>query len=194
MTRASGKIIYRDHWKSHLVEIIEHGDTRSLYFAGDVLQSTMSISAPHRLVLSYTRFMMATLLFMNPPHRVLVIGVGAGSLIRFIHHHFPMLHHRRGRFFLAYSSSWPKGISTCHTQAPSASIAETDMNFLAGQCEGQPYDLMLIDAFDQDGMAPSVYSADFFGHCLSHLGGTWHCQPESCGAVTKTEWTGYRQI
>lgn len=180
MNRPSGKIIYRDHWKNHLVEIIEHGDSRSLYFAGDVLQSSMSISAPHRLVLSYTRFMMATLLFMNPPHRVLVIGVGAGSLIRFIHHHFPSCT-IEGVDFSSHIIKLAKGYFNLPNSSAIRLHCDDGHDFIA-QFEGQAYDLILIDAFDQNGMAPSIYSAVFFAHCLSHL--------EENGIVSLNLWSG----
>lgn len=180
MNRASGKIIYRDHWQNHLIEIIEKGDSRSLYFGGNVLQSTMSISAPHHLVLSYTRFMMATLLFINPPRRVLLIGVGAGSLIRFIHHHFSscvidgvdfspdIIKLARGYFNLPNSRNISLHCGDGH-------------EFLA-QLNAETYDLILIDAFDHRGMALSVYCSDFFEHCLHHL--------EDNGIVSLNLWSG----
>lgn len=180
MSRASGKIIHRDHWNGRLIEIIENGDNRSLYFGGNVLQSTMSISNPHRLALSYTRYMMATLMFMNPPHRVLVVGVGAGSLIRFIHHHFQscivdgvdysshILKLARGYFNLPDS-----GVIKLH--------CSDGHDFLAGR-KDRAYDLILVDAFDQEGMAPSVYCADFFGHCRNHL--------QDNGIVSLNLWSG----
>lgn len=180
MTRASGKIIYRDHWKNHLIEIIEKGDSRSLYFGGNVLQSTMSISAPHRLVLSYTKFMMATLLFMNPPHRVLMIGVGAGSLIRFIHHHFPLCT-IDGVDFSSHILKLAQG----YFNLPSSNTIKLhcgDGHEFLAQVEGQAYDLILIDAFDQNGMAPSIYCAEFFKHCFNHLG--------ERGIVSLNLWSG----
>ncbi len=180
MSRPAGKIIYRDHWNGRLIEIIENGDNRSLYFGGNVLQSTMSISKPHRLALSYTRYMMATLLFMNPPHRVLLIGVGAGSLIRFIHHHFPscvvdgvdysspVLKLARGYFSLPSSAAIKLHCSDGH-------------DFLSGR-KNRTYDVILIDAFDQEGMAPSVYCADFFARCRNHL--------QENGIVSLNLWSG----
>ena len=83
------KTIHRSHWQSQLIEVVDEGDTRSLYFGGHVLQSSMYLSAPQKLALSYTRFMAAPLLIDDAPERILVVGVGAGSLVRFFHHHFP---------------------------------------------------------------------------------------------------------
>lgn len=180
MGRATGKIVYRDHWQDHLVEIIDKGDNRSLYFSGDVLQSTMSISAPHRLVLSYTRFMMATLLFNNPPCRVLMVGVGAGSLIRFLHHHFPEC----SIDGVDYSAGILKLAKGYFNLPDSRKIAlhDGDGQEVLADLTGRSYDLILIDAFDQDGMAPSIYCDGFFKQCLHHL--------DQDGLVSLNLWSG----
>ena len=180
MSRPPGSILYRDHWNGRLLEIIENGDNRSLYFGGSVLQSTMSMSKPHRLALSYTRYMMATLLFMNPPCRVLLIGVGAGSLIRFIHHHFP----RCAVDGVDASSRILKLAKDYFNLPNSAAIrlhCSDGQDFLAGR-KGQAYDVILVDAYDQEGMARSVYCADFFGRCRNHL--------QENGIVSLNLWSG----
>ncbi len=69
------------------VDISEHDGIRSLHLGGsDTIQSSMRISAPHELELSYTRSMMGFLLFAPAPAHVLVVGLGGGSLAKFIHH------------------------------------------------------------------------------------------------------------
>jgi len=180
MTRPTGKIVYRDHWNSHLIEIIDKGDDRSLYFGGNVLQSAMSLSLPHRLVLSYTRFMMASLLFNNPPHRVLMIGVGAGSLIRFLYHHFPTCH-VDGVDFSSRILKLAHGYFNLPVAETIKLHCEDGSNFLE-QHKSKPYDLVLIDAFDQAGMAPSIYCADFFKQCSHHLNGD--------GIISLNVWSG----
>ena len=40
-------------------------------------------------MLSYTRSMMAFLLFVPSPTRVVSVGLGGGSLARFVYHHLP---------------------------------------------------------------------------------------------------------
>lgn len=160
--------LHRGHWDGQLIEVIEEGDIRSLYFGGHVLQSSMKLSAPHQLTLSYTRFMTASLLIDDQPGRVLVIGVGAGSLIRFLHHHFPaalidgidysskVLDLARNHFHLP--SGAQVAIHCCDGRA-----------FLADRKEPENYDLILIDAFDTNGMSRTIYSSKFFELCSDHL-------------------------
>ena len=71
------------------VAVSEEGGVRFLHIGGDAIQSAMRLSKPDRLELHYTRAMMAFLLFHPQPRRVLMIGLGGGSMARFLHKGFP---------------------------------------------------------------------------------------------------------
>jgi spermidine synthase len=49
----------------------------------------MRIARPNDLELSYTRSMMGFLLFVPEPRQVLMIGLGGGSLAKFVYHRLP---------------------------------------------------------------------------------------------------------
>ncbi len=49
----------------------------------------MRLARPNDLELAYTRSMMAFLLFNAAPRRVLMVGLGGGSLAKFIYHRLP---------------------------------------------------------------------------------------------------------
>ncbi len=74
----------------HPLEISEAAGVRNLHFGSPWIQGAMRIRRPFALELAYTREMMAGLL-LRPgddwPRRVLLVGLGAGSLAKFIHHH-----------------------------------------------------------------------------------------------------------
>ncbi len=72
------------------VEVSEKNGVRSLHLGSDTVQSSMRIGAPHDLELAYTRSMMAFLLFYPRPERVLMIGLGGGSLAKYIYHRLPL--------------------------------------------------------------------------------------------------------
>jgi spermidine synthase len=67
------------------VQISEQDGVRYLHLGSDTIQSGMRIGAPEELVLSYTRSMLAFLLFVPEPGRVVNIGLGGGSLAKWIH-------------------------------------------------------------------------------------------------------------
>jgi len=128
----------------------------------------MSLTVPHALVLSYTRYMMASLLIDASPQRVLLVGVGAGSLIRFIHHHLPTC-------LIDGVDSSPHILKLARKyfhlpEGPTVSVHCLDgFEYLADRPAELPYDLIMLDAFDETGMAPSVYCPQFYQLCREHL-------------------------
>ena len=62
---------------------------RSLHLGGDAIQSSIRLARPDELALDYTRAMMAFLLFQPAPREVLMIGLGGGSMARYIHQRMP---------------------------------------------------------------------------------------------------------
>lgn len=71
------------------VQISEQDGIRYLHLGSDTVQSAMRLADPTELVLSYTRSMLAFLLFAPPPRRLVNVGLGGGSLTKWIHHHLP---------------------------------------------------------------------------------------------------------
>jgi len=69
------------------VQISEQDGVRYLHLGSKTIQSAMRISAPDELVLSYTRSMLSFLLFVPEPQRAVNVGLGGGSLAKWIHRH-----------------------------------------------------------------------------------------------------------
>ena len=67
----------------------EELDSQSLHFSDAAIQSRMVLRHPDALALEYTRTMMGVLMFDPAPARVLMIGLGGGSLAKFCHRHLP---------------------------------------------------------------------------------------------------------
>lgn len=74
------------------IDISEEAGVRYLHFGSDWVQGAMRIRRPNALELAYTREMMAGLLLRDIdvwPRRILLIGLGAASLTKFVHLHCP---------------------------------------------------------------------------------------------------------
>ena len=79
------------------IDISEEAGVRYLHFGSEWVQGAMRIRRPNALELAYTREMMAGLLLREAlpleagqwPKRALVIGLGAASVAKFLHHHCP---------------------------------------------------------------------------------------------------------
>src|SRR5487761_287046 len=139
--------------------IIDSGTTRNLYFTPDWVQASMRLDDPTALIFAYTRKMMAFLLFKPVPRHVLMIGLGGGSLAKFCYHHLP-----RTRISVVESST---EVIALREQF---AIPRDDERFEIIHEDGAAYlarmslrtDIILIDAFDERGVAPSFASTDFY--------------------------------
>ncbi len=78
----------RQH-KKPPVEISEKHGVRLLHLGGPAVQSAMRMRAPYALELEYTRAMMAFLLFHEAPIDIVLVGLGGGSLAKYIHRFLP---------------------------------------------------------------------------------------------------------
>jgi spermidine synthase len=74
---------------SESVYISEKFGVRTLHIGSDTVQSAMRIARPNDLEVAYTRSMMAFLLFNPEPSEVLMVGLGDGSLAKFVYHRLP---------------------------------------------------------------------------------------------------------
>ncbi|MBK7235265.1 MAG: spermidine synthase, partial [Sterolibacteriaceae bacterium] len=76
----------------HSIEVSEQAGVRYLHFGTEWIQGAMRVARPWSLELDYTREMMAALL-LRPgddwPARALIIGLGAGSIAKFLYRHRP---------------------------------------------------------------------------------------------------------
>ena len=159
------KIIYSSGRHNTLIEVRDNGSHRSLYFSGDILQSRMNNSDHASLCLSYTMFMTFPLLLQDPDD-ILIIGVGGGSTIRFLHQYFPQA-------TIDGVDCVDEVLEICTTffsmpTAPHVRLhsAKGDEFLLATE---KKYSLIQLDAFDQQGMSASAYNEHFFSLSASAL-------------------------
>jgi spermidine synthase len=75
----------------NIVEVIEVDGVRSLYLGSVTVQSSMRVKNPNKLELTYSRGMMCFLLFSDKVKNVLSIGLGGGSVPKFIHAFCPTI-------------------------------------------------------------------------------------------------------
>jgi spermidine synthase len=139
--------------------IIDYGGIRNLFFTVDSIQSVMRLDDPDALITPYTRKMMAFLLFRPSPRHVLMIGLGGGSLAKFCYRHLP-----RTRISVVEINAEVIALrdefAIPHDEDRFEIIHDDGAAFLA-KADVQP-DIILIDAFDERGPAPSLLSSDFY--------------------------------
>ncbi len=128
----------------------------------------MSLKAPNDLSLRYTQKMMAFLLFHPRPKRIDLIGLGGGSLIKFCYHRMP------GTQLTAIELD-PDVIALRDTfllpeDGPRLQVLNVDGAEYLEQTE-KGIDVLLVDAFDKTGFAPSLANREFFENAFAKLAG-----------------------
>jgi spermidine synthase len=147
--------------------VSERFGVRTLHIGSDTVQSAMRLAKPNDLELSYTRSMMAFMLFMPPPRDVLMIGLGGGSLAKYIYHHVP-----EARVRAVEVSPEVVAIARHYFHVP-----EDEPRFQVVIADGAEYvlredvaaDVVIVDGYDADAHAEELASRDFYAACRSRL-------------------------
>ncbi|MFH1659508.1 MAG: spermidine synthase-like protein [Pseudomonadota bacterium] len=148
--------------------VIDDGKSRFLYFNVRLMQSEMSLKAPHDLAIRYTQKMMAFLLFLPRPKRIVLIGLGGGSLIKFCYQRMPGTQLTAVELdpnVIAFRDTFLMPPDDERLQILEADGAE----FLENTEKG--IDALLVDAFDKTGFAPSLANREFFDNAYAKLSG-----------------------
>jgi spermidine synthase len=76
------------------LRIEQHENELLLKFDTDfeAIQSAIDIKNPQRLIMHNLQFLLGVLLFMPEPEKILILGIGGGSLVHYFHHYLPGSH------------------------------------------------------------------------------------------------------
>ena len=89
MGRNIARSIHRAITHEDSVDVSEIDGVRSLHLGSDTVQSSMRVKAPYDLELKYTRGMMVFLLFNKQVRNLVMIGLGGGSVPKYIYQYLP---------------------------------------------------------------------------------------------------------
>jgi len=144
----------------------EELDARSLHFSMSAIQSRMRLARPDALELEYTRLAMAWLMLRPGAETLAMIGLGGGSIAKFCHRHLP-------RTSLVAVEIDPRVIALrdAFLLPPDDArlrVVEADgAAFVA--TTGQRFDVLIVDAFDAEGMPAALGTQRFYDDCLDAL-------------------------
>ena len=151
------------------IDISEASGVRYLHFGSDWVQGAMRLRKPNALELGYTREMMAGLLFREGrwPARVLLIGLGAGSMAKFVHHHLP-----QASVTVVEIAPEVHAVARQYFRLP-----DEDERFEVHIGDGaefvrtdpRQWDLIAVDGFDRHARAGALASLPFYTACRARL-------------------------
>ncbi len=152
------------------IDISEKSGVRYLHFGSPWIQGAMRIARPWSLELEYTREMMASLLLRDEsrwPRKVLLIGLGAASLTKFLYRYRPLSH-------LTIVEIDPSVVAAARHFFK---LPEDDRRIHMVIGDGAEYmlatdkkfDLILVDGFNEHAQPGQLNSLPFYQACRSRL-------------------------
>jgi spermidine synthase len=147
------------------ITLSEQDGVRFLHFDSPWVQGAMRLRKPFALELDYIRHMMAWLLFMEPPARILQLGLGAAALTKFCHREFDATE------VVAVESS-AAVVAACR-QWFSLPADDDRLDVViadAGQYVGHPrnrgrFGVVQVDLYDREARGPVLDSPAFYRDC-----------------------------
>lgn len=148
--------------------VVEDDERRYLYFNVRLMQSAMLLRTPNALDLRYTQKMMSFLLFNPQPKRIVLIGLGGGSLIKFCYYQMPSV--QLTAIELSPEVIAFRDVFLLPPDGPRLQILQTDGAAYIETCD-KGIDVLLVDAFDKTGFAPALANREFLQSALAKLSG-----------------------
>ncbi len=162
----SEKSLYRD------IHVTDNGTLRCLTFrrsVGHNRQTCMDLKDPYHLVFNYTRMMLGAIAMKPDPERVLIIGLGGGTLPMALRDIYPDLHMdvveidpavvKVAREFFDYEED--EKLKT---------YAEDGRVFVKkALLDGAAYDLIMLDAFEDEYIPEHLLTLEFLEEVRSLL-------------------------
>ncbi len=137
-----------------------------LRFAEGTAQSRMSRWSPDRLVVDYTRTMLAALRHVPEPRQIGIVGLGGGSQVKFLHRYLPT-----ARLEVFEIDPAVLALRETFRIPPDDARLQVVLGDAALELPRRPsaYDLLLVDGYDPQGIPPALSTPGFYRACRASL-------------------------
>ena len=155
------EVLHRERSLYRNIVVYEEEGLRCMAFGRTTTarQSCTALAEPSRLVFNYARMVMAAL-YLNPtPQRILILGLGGGTLPSAFQRLFPAVVRVARKYF---------GFE----QAPKTRVFEEDGRVFVKRMQrtNAQYDLIVLDAFDHEYIPEHMLTREFLLEVRSLLG------------------------
>lgn len=152
------RIVHETEYDDIKIQVIDNPQTRHLRFGNTVKQSSMLINYPDALALKYIRTMVQGLVLNSNPKNVLFLGLGAGSLVKYVNKYFDVL-----RIDVVEMLPDVVDISQKYFGLDESDkiniVTDTATNYL--KTNKNKYDIIFVDIFNSSGMPKEIKTDEF---------------------------------
>lgn len=154
------------------ITLSEADGVRYLHFDSPWVQGAMRIARPFEIELDYVRDMMAWLLFMHAPPRILQLGLGAGALTKWCWKHLPDTQ-------VTVVERDPEVVAACRRffrlppDDDRLQVRVEDAAQAVARREWQAaFGVLQVDLYDHEAQGPVLDSLGFYRQCRALLAPT----------------------
>ncbi|MFM1991476.1 MAG: hypothetical protein RJA99_4433 [Pseudomonadota bacterium] len=147
------------------IDLSEEDGVRCLHFGSRWIQGAMRIRRPFDLELDYVRHMMAWLLFLAPPERVLQLGLGAAALTKWSWKHLPETATVAVEASGAVIAACRQWFALPDDDDRLDVVHEDAGAFVAAPRARGRYGVVQVDLYDRDARGPTLESVEFYEAC-----------------------------
>ena len=152
------------------IDIREEAGIRTLLFSSEWIQGAMRIARPWNLELDYTKEMMASLLLREEsrfPRKVLLIGLGAASLTKFLYRNYPLAKLTVVEIEPAVVAAARQFFKLPEDPKRLKIVIGDGVEFM--MTSDKAWDLILVDGFDANARAGALDTLTFYLAAQSRL-------------------------
>jgi spermidine synthase len=149
--------------------VSEQDGIRNMHFGTPAIQGAMRISEPFSLEFEYIQQMMVWTLFTESFAHIVQLGLGAGSLTKFCYRNF------QGSLITAIELD-PVVIELCRADFSLPAdderlcvLAMDAMEYVTDPANRGTVDILQIDLYDAQALAPALQSLEFYQACMECL-------------------------
>lgn len=162
-----GQLIYSRKSAFHTIEITQSEETLLLRTDQHAVQSVLSLNHPEQLNLPYMHAMIVGLLFqLSKPQNILMLGLGGGDLLRYLHHYL-------SESRVTAVEIDPAMVDVCREyfalpKSKNIKIKIDDaMHFISKST--QCYDMIMLDIYHGTSVPTVLHNQDFYQYCSDRL-------------------------
>ncbi len=156
------------------VTFSEEGGVRYLHFGTEWVQGAMRLKKPQHIELEYAQQMMAWLLFLETPKRIVQLGLGAAALTKFAHHFLKRAAHVEAVELNPAVVVAARTMFELPADDARLTVHEADAwDFVNDRANHGTIGALQIDVYDATARGPVLDSVAFYRAvraCLTHAG------------------------
>lgn len=161
---AAAETIKKERSLYRNIIVDQRGDLVCLKFStrtASKSQSCINLSQPNHLVFYYTRFLMASLLLNDNPKRILIIGLGGGTMSNTLHHLLPDSQIDNVEIDHAVIRIARKYFNYTENDRVSTLNQDGRIYIKRAYSRGKRYDLIILDAYNGDYIPEHLMTREF---------------------------------